>query len=614
MSSLNLLSAFGKKEGMKIMVSSLVFVFLAIALSSELALSANITSRHHGLYSVIHCDAIKADKSTTVSFQVILRKKNHTHDELLAAGNGCVDVVDRLAAMHALVAPTNTQFEAVAAVLGKRLLSRCKKVWDGYICDHVPVAEVMDLLSGSTNGRMCLFSRLADVEEGAATTVWLANMDDVDVAHHLSISEHVSVLVGLGLHDYTKHKLHRPKLKQSKPLEIRKKEKDNLRGAAALAVDSTGHWNNVGLSLVNWPNSGLKAPFIVNIQTSDYNSAIESIHFVPICKNGSTAQRKIYNCPGDIYMNNFELTVFCYTTRSTLATVSFSLFDGLVRCSTFADYKEEAGSIGDDVVCKYYLDRPLSLEAGYIYDMKIEATYTDSTRSGYMWLQNYYNGSFYNLSSKLLLPGSSGKVRLIGGSSVNPAAVKALYGIPPSLRVTSATYNKVVHGIITISNVNRPDPDGGFATKDLTLYLAYLELSSYFNVSKDFFFVGSEVPPHKGETTLDVEMMAGICPGARIVLYNIILDGVHPPEHFILKWARNLTSVADRTNASAMDQTPPTVWSSSYAIPLSNPEAYDEVDLYLRLLSAAGVTVLAASGDDGAKTTWYRGHPPPFPW
>ena len=92
-----------------------------------------------------------------------------------------------------------------------------------------------------------------------------------------------------------------------------------------------------------------------------------------------------------------------------------------------------------------------------------------------------------------------------------------------------------------------------------------------------------------GETMLDVEIAAAVCPEAAIHIYV---------SEFTEKgWVANL-------DAALADKTPPTVISISYSFPEGvNPwtqQALDQVNDSLKELANAGITVCVSSGDDGS--------------
>ena len=579
-----------------------------------------VSGRHGGLYRPVHCDLAEAIRDgSTVTFHVILKKRLHTTNDLLAATHGFTSVADRLEAIRSSIGPTEAQFSAVANML-MELRPWCKQVWDGYNCEETPVAAVASILvSRRANSTMCLFERAIQTNqrsEQKKKRAWLADVDDGDLPSRLSMGENVAQVVGLGLFDYTKQ-ARRPQMvrRGDKKAGAFRRSATRLSTTAALGSATGNSWSDSGPTLVNWPTSGLRSPFVVEVDLANYNTAINDIIFVPICKGGSTMINSTTSgCADGSKMTAAYFTVACNTTKTTVASFVLPLDSSNVSCSTFAS--EEAtfttssflGDIGNNVVCTTTLAAPIPLEAGYVYDIGISALFSDSTTSESRWLQNFYDGGFYNLSSMELYPGV-GKVRLVGGFAIKPAQVQQWYSIPPSLVVTNNSYKKVAHGILTLSG--DADPSGGFNVTDLELYLASVNLTRFFNASRDFYYIGSEVPPDKGETTLDMEMIAGTCPGARVFLYNVIYETISA-DAAVLSWVRNLTAVKSRSSASPIDETPPTVWSSSYSLSFSDPATYGEVDLYLGMLSAAGVAVLTATGDSGSQGSDFE--PAPFPW
>jgi len=96
-------------------------------------------------------------------------------------------------------------------------------------------------------------------------------------------------------------------------------------------------------------------------------------------------------------------------------------------------------------------------------------------------------------------------------------------------------------------------------------------------------------PDGTGETMLDVEVIAAICPKAAIRIYV---------SQFTEKgWVANL-------DAALQDKTAPTVISISYSFPEGmkpwTQQAVDQVNDSLKELANAGITVCVSSGDDGS--------------
>jgi kumamolisin len=96
-------------------------------------------------------------------------------------------------------------------------------------------------------------------------------------------------------------------------------------------------------------------------------------------------------------------------------------------------------------------------------------------------------------------------------------------------------------------------------------------------------------PDGTGETMLDVEVVAAVCPKAAIRIYV---------SAFTEKgWVSNL-------DAALSDKTSPTVISISYSYPEGvqpwTQQAVDEVNESLKELANAGITVCVSSGDDGS--------------
>ncbi|CUG88531.1 transmembrane protein, putative, partial [Bodo saltans] len=96
------------------------------------------------------------------------------------------------------------------------------------------------------------------------------------------------------------------------------------------------------------------------------------------------------------------------------------------------------------------------------------------------------------------------------------------------------------------------------------------------------------------ETTLDVDLVSGLVPGATTYLYAVYVNEFVTP---LGGWLTMLENILESPS-----NLPPTVWSVSWTFgdPLFSPSAAESITARFRLLSLAGITVVAASGDSGA--------------
>lgn len=135
---------------------------------------------------------------------------------------------------------------------------------------------------------------------------------------------------------------------------------------------------------------------------------------------------------------------------------------------------------------------------------------------------------------------------------------------------------------------------GGYSTKDLRTYFTQLGVAnpSVTNVSVD----GQTNQPEPGddspdgEVMLDIEVVGALCPAAKIVVYFAPFTE--------RGWVDVVTRVATDTQNS------PSALSISWGWPeqedLWTPAALTAVNESFQAAAAAGITVFAASGDDGS--------------
>lgn len=166
--------------------------------------------------------------------------------------------------------------------------------------------------------------------------------------------------------------------------------------------------------------------------------------------------------------------------------------------------------------------------------------------------------------------------------SYTPVQVASLYGFPSGAKAAGQTI-----GIIELG--------GGFKLPDIQTYFTSLGLPvpSVTAVSVDGGLNAPATPPPDskgadGEVMLDIEVCAAVAPGAKIVVY----------------FAPNTDQgFADAISTAAHDAVnKPSVISISWGGPESSwtTQAINAMESSLQAAAVLGVTVTAASGDDGA--------------
>ena len=165
-----------------------------------------------------------------------------------------------------------------------------------------------------------------------------------------------------------------------------------------------------------------------------------------------------------------------------------------------------------------------------------------------------------------------------GNVSYTPVQVAQLYGFPTNAKATGQTI-----GIVELG--------GGYRTSDITAYFASLGLPApkvtTVSVDKGKNSPGKPNGPD-GEVMLDIEVCAAVAPGANIVVYF----APNTDQGFIDAIA---TAVHDSTNK-------PSVVSISWGGPESTwtQQALTALDQACQAAASLGVTITAASGDDGS--------------
>ncbi len=165
-----------------------------------------------------------------------------------------------------------------------------------------------------------------------------------------------------------------------------------------------------------------------------------------------------------------------------------------------------------------------------------------------------------------------------GNVSYTPVEVARLYGFPAGVNAANQTI-----GIIELG--------GGYRTADITAYFKALgqKAPKVVAVSVDG---GKNKPTNAdsadGEVMLDIEVAAAVAPGAKIAVYF----APNTDQGFIDAIA---TAIHDTTNK-------PSVISISWGAPESawTAQAMKALDAACQSAAALGITITAASGDNGA--------------
>jgi kumamolisin len=165
-----------------------------------------------------------------------------------------------------------------------------------------------------------------------------------------------------------------------------------------------------------------------------------------------------------------------------------------------------------------------------------------------------------------------------GNVSYTPVQVAQFYGFPPNAKATGQTI-----GILELG--------GGYRTADITAYFASLGQPAP-KVSAVSVDKGTNSPGDPngadGEVMLDIEVSAAVAPGANVVVYF----APNTDQGFVDAIA---TAVHDSTNK-------PSVISISWGGPESTwtAQAVTALDQACQAAATLGVTIAAASGDDGS--------------
>lgn len=168
---------------------------------------------------------------------------------------------------------------------------------------------------------------------------------------------------------------------------------------------------------------------------------------------------------------------------------------------------------------------------------------------------------------------------------VTPQFLSRLYGVPPGERAAGMS------GRLGIAEFLGEY----FSQEDLDQYCEAMGVPRA--LISDVVGPNNETRPG-GEATLDVDIVAGMAPGARLVFWSQGGTNEYNDEEPFLLWLQDVAAADDT----------PVVWSISYGDETKKlPDAYTaRIDQEFMKLGARGVSVLVSSGDDGSGG--YYGH------
>jgi hypothetical protein len=173
-------------------------------------------------------------------------------------------------------------------------------------------------------------------------------------------------------------------------------------------------------------------------------------------------------------------------------------------------------------------------------------------------------------------------------SFVLPTTIYEQYAIPQD-----ASAAGLVQGVVEFSDASQPR--NGLNISDVP---AYLKLVNSTASATDLFVIGVDSIVSQFETTLDIELIMSVAPGAITYVYCISYGsgGTYAGYSDAL-----MGFAATGATVTAGGHAPSAVWSISYGGPewTSDPATYEHANTLLGHLSDAGVAVMSSSGDTG---------------
>jgi hypothetical protein len=265
----------------------------------------------------------------------------------------------------------------------------------------------------------------------------------------------------------------------------------------------------------------------------------------------------------------------------------------LTGCGYAAQYFNFDYESEDLTVCQLDLGNVVMAHYEYINTALVVITYSDNSESAPSYLCGWNNGLYYNGDC------TTSSTATVSNDYPNFIEdITTLYKIPSAAAIPIELTSSMSIGVLEWTN---GDEFNVFVSNDVVQYMQVNNIS--YNVTSqlnmDYYFAGCT----QDETTLDVDLVSGLVPGATTYLYSVYVGGTVSA---LGGWLKMLEQVLESPT-----ELPPTVWSVSWTFgdPLYNPSVVESITARFRLLSLAGITVVAASGDSGASFDGEEGMP-----
>jgi hypothetical protein len=571
-----------------------------------------------GPWELVSCDpSAYAGTLNVTDFTVMLRWNEDARRQLPATMSSATprSVADALALARELVKPPVTHV-AVAKRFLASVASYCDDavVFDAIRCRNVPVALVNALLP--SDNPLCLHQH---ARRRSAHVLRARRAVRGGIDHPVEIQ----LITDLVLSGATGHR----------PRRHRHRRPNQTRTAGTTTS---------GGKRDDWPLGRSPAPVIIGVDMSNSTpSLITTVYVALHCLNGDVTDGGIdgkhrdYHawCKGD---HELPKTLDISSTSNTATTVSVDVEH---RCtSDWLPPKDSDPAMRKAVTCQVDVTTlfTASLPASALWSLatfQATVTFTDGDKRT-AWPEGFYDKQYNDVpvyypvvrtvvpddlrrqyEVPLPNPPSNPAVSTAAAASAGSGSGSDSSSSSDSQTLASAATGAPPLPVGVVEFSDTTDPGQGISLQDLADFLNYDRSTSTLiratnvtvaQLQSDLIqFIGNQSTMDTDETSLDIQWLMALAePSTKVTLWNVEngpgLPSATYPEAFV-KWSNDVISPTGPVAAA-----PPSVWSISYCGP-EWPDMYDNGDQLtdmlnrnFELLSASGVTVVAASGDWGA--------------
>ena len=475
-----------------------------------------------------------------------------------------------LAALRVLSEPEPfSKIAATTALFGTHAASGdlCSLSWDTLRCSNVPLGLLLKSLPPSIPLCTMRATKPASRVDGYSAVMSVLSSDELIA--ELGLSEHVSFIAGLSPYDYQRdHPHRRPRGKQ---------EKAAKEEAAPMPLKENGI---VYPQL--WPDILSSAPVVVSLApagTSPSGAVNLAVSLAVNCLDltNSTSHYPLL-CPSEA----MQPILFNVSVTSSLTGLStfFSFSPSFDTCSNDTDLPD-IGDLNAVQICTGVMPYvPITLDRIHIEAQTIFAdplNRKNVTVSPWQKMMTYFDGDF-GTEATLIYP-----------QPTTLQDVSALYGFP--FPFTAPANASLTIGILEFHSTSQTRGYGGSLVSDVTRYIDAYNPSVSWN-SNNLVLLNT-AKTEQEETTLDISLVCGLLPDVVVTVENLLYGPDTGFSGVLLSWAQRLVA------GTALPDEVHTVYSISWGQDEDDFFPMSTMNHYLRLLSIAGVTVVASSGDRG---------------